>query len=163
MRKIQPPRRRLDAPWSVSQDEPLRFGLMDGFCLTDADLQMPPYPWQFVQNEIIHPAREVKYNRYTNIFVLSYVPILPASTTATVYCGQTAIQTFVADEFGGLNLTKIGTPDIFVENGNLSILTGQLELHWNNHPGHNYVVVSYEYEYANSMVIHEQSAKTRFA
>lgn len=154
-KRILPPSRKLDSPWAVSQDVQMgRFGLLDYMC--EEDFQMPPYPWQYVQNEILFPVAWANHSYHINLFKVSRIPCALGSVSATIYRGNTAIQTFWIKQSGEIEIKLLvqgegQTPEIYVESLNFINITGSLELKWNGHPGHNHVVISYEYEYCNSV------------
>ena len=151
--RVPLPARKLDSPWAVSQDVQMgRFGLLEYMC--EEDFQMPPYPWQYVQNEILLPVAWSSCGRngcHVNLFKILRPPTLPGSISATIYRENTAVQWFHIRESGVIEITAIGTPEIFVQFLNFINLTGYLELRWNGDPGHNHVVISYEYEYSSSV------------
>jgi hypothetical protein len=160
------PRRKIDAPWAISQDISVRMddaswlqALADG----EIDFQMPPYPWQYIQNEVLYPIAWSDCGRngyHINIFKVSHIPAFPGSVSATIYREDTAIQCFFIRESGAVEFTPIGKPEIFVEYLNFINLTGHLELKWNGRPGHNHVVISYEYEYSSSVETRGRDAET---
>ena len=140
------PARPIDAPWAVTQDVHKYGSIFD-----IDDFQMPPYPFQYVQNEILLPVATWHYTHNITFFKIKKLPICPGTTTGTVYYENQPIQSFVTQTFGPASLTKIGNPTIFVKQINFVNLTGHLEMQWEGNPGHNHIVVSYEYEYANSI------------
>jgi len=76
---------------------------------------------------------------------LEHTPVLPGTMTGTVYDGATAVQTFSVSESGTFVFSDIGTPTNKLTAATLNVTTGELSGTWNNAPGANHVVVSYEY------------------
>ena len=101
------------------------------------------YTHQFIQNE----ASSVDTGTdTTSVFApLEHTPILAGTMTGTVYDGTVAVQTFVVAENGVFNFTPIGSPTNYGSGGTLDLVTGEITLTWNNAPGPNHIVVSYEY------------------
>ena len=101
------------------------------------------YTHQFIQNE----ASSVDTGTdTTSVFApLEHTPILAGTMTGTVYDGTVAVQTFVVAENGVFNFTAIGSPTNYGSGGTLDLVTGEITLTWNNAPGTNNIVVSYEY------------------
>jgi len=106
----------------------------------DANLSVY-YSHQFVENETQADAG----GDTTSSHVVEHTPVLAGTVTGTVYDGSTAVQTFVVSESGSFTFTDIGTPTNKATGGSLDLTTGELSLTWNNDPGANSVVVSYEY------------------
>lgn len=106
----------------------------------DANLSVY-YSHQFVENETQGDAG----GDTTSVHVVEHTPVLAGTVTGTVYDGSTAVQTFVVSESGSFTFTDIGTPTNKATGGTLDLTTGEIELTWNNDPGDNSVVVSYEY------------------
>jgi hypothetical protein len=106
----------------------------------DANLSVY-YSHQFVENETQADAG----GDTTSSHVVEHTPVLAGTVTGTVYDGSTAVQTFVVSESGSFTFSDVGTPTNKATGGSLDLTTGELELTWNNDPGANSVVVSYEY------------------
>lgn len=151
--KIPQPIRSLDASWSVSKDESEKSLFeLEGF-------QMPPYPWQFVQNEMLLPVSSWNMNPFLNLFKVKINPIAINSLTGTIYVENKPIQVFIANEktidinpitdYSSGKVYEIG--ETFVEKINIIHMLGNLEFTWNKFPGHNHIVVNYEYEHCNSI------------
>lgn len=99
------------------------------------------YSHQFVQNETQQDAG----GDTTSVVNLEHTPVLAGTMTGTVYDGSTAVQTFAVAQDGTFTFSDIGTPVNKATGGSLDVTTGEVELNWNNDPGANKVVVSYEY------------------
>lgn len=106
------------------------------------------YTWQYVQNEKIDSRGTERFNRYR----LEHTPVGSGTLTGTVYRGDEPIQVFVMTSNGiFLEMTdpkytsSLKSSEIKVTNGNLNLMSGVLDLEWNQEPGVNQVVVSYEY------------------
>lgn len=106
----------------------------------DANLSVY-YSHQFVENETQADAG----GDTSSSHVVEHTPVLAGTVTGTVYDGSTAVQTFVVSESGSFTFTDIGTPVNKATGGTLNLTTGEVALTWNNDPGANSVVVSYEY------------------
>lgn len=106
----------------------------------DANLSVY-YSHQFVENETQADAG----GDTSSSHVVEHTPVLAGTVTGTVYDGATAVQTFVVSEGGSFTFTDIGTPANKATGGTLNLTTGEIGLTWNNDPGANSVVVSYEY------------------
>ena len=106
----------------------------------DANLSVY-YSHQFVENETQNDAGGDTSSSYT----VEHTPVLAGTVTGTVYDGSTAVQTFVVSESGSFTFTDVGTPANKATGGSLNLTTGVVSLTWNNDPGANSVVVSYEY------------------
>ena len=106
----------------------------------DANLSVY-YSHQFVENETQNDAGGDTSSSYT----VEHTPVLAGTVTGTVYDGSVAVQTFVVSESGSFTFTDVGTPANKATGGSLNLTTGVVSLTWNNNPGANSVVVSYEY------------------
>jgi len=106
----------------------------------DANLSVY-YSHQFIENE----SSAVDVSGTSSTFVLEHTPVLAGTVTGTVYDGVVAVQTFVVSESGTFSFHDVGTPTNKATAGSLNLTTGELALTWNNDPGENRVVVSYEY------------------
>jgi len=108
------------------------------------------YSHQFIQNEkTSHDKGECFESVYQN---LEHNPIVKGSLTGTIYRCNKAIKTFAVDNMGGFTFndwlhrfTKISSP-IYPTGGFIDLHHGEIRLTWNDLPGDNYLVVSYEYE-----------------
>lgn len=101
------------------------------------------YTHQFVQNET---SSTDAGGDVTSVYApLEHTPILAGTMTGTVYDGAVAVQTFVVASDGAFTFTDIGSPTDKATAGSLDLVTGEMTLTWNNAPGDNHVVVSYEY------------------
>lgn len=101
------------------------------------------YSHQFVQNETTSTDAG---GDVTSVYApLEHTPVLPGTMTGTIYDGAVAVQTFVVAAAGTFTFTDIGTPTNKCTGGTLDVVTGELTLTWNNAPGDNHVVTSYEY------------------
>lgn len=100
------------------------------------------YSHQFVQNE----ASSVDAGAdTTSVFSpLEHTPILAGTVTGTIYKGPTAVQTFSVSSGGAFSFTPIGSPADFVQAGSVDVTSGEITLTWNNAPGTNSLVLSYE-------------------
>lgn len=101
------------------------------------------YTHQFVQNET--SSTDAGGDTSSVYAPFEHTPILAGTMTGTVYDGSTAVQTFVVAESGTFTFTDIGTPAAKATAGTLDLVTGEMTLTWDNDPGENHVVVSYEY------------------
>jgi hypothetical protein len=99
------------------------------------------YSHQFVQNETQVNAG----GSTTTVVTLEKVPVISGTVTGVVYDGDVAVNNIVVGQNGTVTVTNIGSPVNKVTNGTLNLTTGVLTLTWNNDPGENKVVVSYEY------------------
>jgi hypothetical protein len=98
------------------------------------------YSHQFVQNETHLDAGGT-----TTAVTLEHVPVLAGTVTGVVYDGDVAVNNLVVGGNGVVTVTDVGTPTNKVTSGTINLTTGALSLTWNNDPGANKVVVSYEY------------------
>ena len=98
------------------------------------------YSHQFVQNE-----SHADTGGTTTAFTVEHVPVIAGTMTGTVYAGATVVNTFVVAAGGTMSVTQVGSPSNKVTSGTLDPSTGAVSLTWNNDPGANTVVVSYEY------------------
>jgi hypothetical protein len=106
----------------------------------DANLSVY-YSHQFVENE----SSSVDVGGTTTSHTLEHTPVLAGTVTGTVYDGDVAVQTFVVSESGSFTFSDIGTPAAKVTSATLNLTTGEMVFNWDNDPGANHVVVSYEY------------------
>jgi hypothetical protein len=101
------------------------------------------YTHQFVQNET---SSTDAGDDVTSVFApLEHTPVLAGTMTGTVYDAAVAVQTFVVAEDGTFTFTDIGSPAAKGTSGTLDVVTGEMTLTWDNAPGANHIVVSYEY------------------
>ena len=135
--------RRIDAPWSVSQDENENERLSETYPSED-------YPWAFHQNETTWRDEGKKT---TSSFYLAHTPVVPGTTIGTIYLGQSRVehQIFVIatnGEFKPTTLNGVGKPNLNISprctNGILNHVIGELVLVWDVPPGPHHVVFSYE-------------------
>lgn len=101
------------------------------------------YTHQFIQNET--SSTDVGGDTNSVYAPLEHTPVLAGTMTGTVYDGSTAVQTFVVAESGTFTFTDIGSPTNKATGGTLDLVTGEMTLTWNNDPGANHIVTSYEY------------------
>ncbi len=101
------------------------------------------YTHQFVQNET--SSTDAGGDTNSVYAPLEHTPVLAGTLTGTVYDGSTAVQTFVVSEAGTFTFTDIGSPTNKGTAGTLDTVTGEVSLTWNNDPGANHIVASYEY------------------
>lgn len=76
-------------------------------------------------------------------FFLPRTPIEYATVTGTIFDGAVAVQSFIIDDEGALQLTDLTEASTLVTSGTLDVKTGILLLTWNNNPGANSVQISY--------------------
>ena len=101
------------------------------------------YTSQFVQNE---STTIDAGSSTTSVYApLEHTPIFPGTVTGVVYVGSTPVQTFIVSAGGSFTFTPIGSPSYYATSGSLLNNTGELTLNWNDTPGTNKVVISYEY------------------
>ena len=98
------------------------------------------YSHQFVQNETHLDAGGT-----TTAVTLEHKPVLAGTLTGVVYDGDVAVNNIVVGGNGVVTVTEVGSPTNKVTSGTINLTTGDLSLTWNNDPGANKVVVSYEY------------------
>lgn len=101
------------------------------------------YTHQFIQNEqtqIRSGARE------KSRFKLAHLPVLAGSVTATVYRKDEAIQTLQINSEGVYEFNSLKNSNVKAVSGKFSPNNGAIEISWNEPPGENYLLVSYEYE-----------------
>ena len=98
------------------------------------------YSHQFVQNESHADAGGA-----TSAFTVEHIPVIAGTMTGTVYDGNVVCNTFVVSAGGTMAVVDVGTPTDKVTSGTLDPSTGEVSLTWNNDPGANTIVVSYEY------------------
>jgi hypothetical protein len=101
------------------------------------------YSHQFVENET--SSTDPGGDTSAAYKPLEHTPILGGTVTGTVYDGATAVQTYSVASDGTFTFTAIGSPTNSASAGSLNLNTGELVLTWNNDPGANHVVTSYEY------------------
>ena len=101
------------------------------------------YTHQFVQNEVT--STDPGTTTSATYLPLQHTPIFAGTVTGTIYDGTTAVQTFILSSGGSFTFTNIGAPSTYVSAGTLNLNTGELAFTWNNAPGANNVVISYEY------------------
>lgn len=103
------------------------------------------YSSQFVNNETVPThvgGAELTY-RYAP---LEHTPVIAGTVTGTLYDGSRAVQSFVIDQNGNDTLTTIDDTDgCLATNMTLDTDTGEIVVTWDNNPGANHAVVSYEY------------------
>ena len=100
------------------------------------------YSHQFVQNET---SSTDAGGDTTSVFSpLEHTPILAGTVTGTIYKGATAVQTFSVSSGGAFSFTAIGNPTDFVQAVTVNVTSGEITLTWNNAPGANNLVLSYE-------------------
>jgi hypothetical protein len=101
------------------------------------------YSSQFIQNETSNTnagaGTAVTFNP------VEHTPVLAGTITGSVYVGSIAVQTFVVSAGGTFTFTDIGTPANKAVAGSINLTTGEISLTYNNAPGNNHIVLSYEY------------------
>lgn len=104
------------------------------------------YAHQFVQNETL---KAINADLGTvHHYHFAKTPILAGTTTAIVYVGDTAVQTFCVSSSGKFTFTNIGEPLTYATEGSLNLETGELELRMSHYPSELVsVVASYEYDH----------------
>lgn len=100
------------------------------------------YSHQFVQNE--RSSIDAGADTTSVFSPLEHTPILAGTVTGTIYKGATAVQTFSVSSGGAFSFTPIGNPTDFVQAGSVDVTSGEITLTWNNAPGTNNIVLSYE-------------------
>ena len=100
------------------------------------------YSHQFVQNE--RSSIDAGADTTSVFSPLEHTPILAGTVTGTIYKGATAVQTFSVSSGGAFSFTAIGSPADFVQAGSVDVTSGEITLTWNNAPGTNNLVLSYE-------------------
>ena len=100
------------------------------------------YSHQFVQNE--RTSTDAGADTTSVFSPLEHTPILAGTVTGTIYKGATAVQTFSVSSGGAFSFTAIGNPTDFVQAGTVNVTSGEITLTWNNAPGTNNLVLSYE-------------------
>ena len=100
------------------------------------------YSHQFVQNE--RTSTDAGADTTSVFSPLEHTPILAGTVTGTIYKGATAVQTFSVSSGGAFTFTAIGNPTDFVQAGTVNVTSGEITLTWNNAPGTNNLVLSYE-------------------
>ena len=101
------------------------------------------YSHQFIENET--SSTDDGADLLSVFSPLEHTPVLAGTITGTVFDGATAVQNFVVDESGSFTFTSIGAPVNFVTSATIDLTTGLITMTWNNAPGDNNIVVSYEY------------------
>ena len=101
------------------------------------------YSHQFIQNESTNT--DIGDDTVSVFAPLEHTPVIAGTITGTVYDGNVAVQTFVVSENGTFTFTDLGTPVNKATAGSVNVTTGALTFTWNNAPGDNHVVLSYEY------------------
>jgi len=101
------------------------------------------YTHQFVNNET--SSTDDGADTSSNYRPLEKTPVLAGTVTGNVYAGSTLVQTFVVSSAGTFTFTDVGSPTNKATAGTLNLTTGEMVLTWNNAPGANHVVVSYEH------------------
>lgn len=102
------------------------------------------YTHQFVQNEASSTDDGADT---TSVYApLEHTPVLAGTITGTVYDGAVAVATFVVDQSGNFTVTDLaaGTGAVATD-GTINLATGEVTLTWDNAPGANHAVISYEY------------------
>lgn len=97
---------------------------------------------QFVQNET---TWDIVIDKKT-IHQLTHTPVIPGTTTGTIYHGNDGIQTFVINSDRKFTFANIGKPEVKVVSGSIKECIGEITFEWNNAPEECHLVVSYEYE-----------------
>lgn len=104
------------------------------------------YSSSFIQNETSSTDDGGDVNAVYS--PLEHTPVLPGTLTGYVYDGTTAVQSFTTTEAGVFQFTDIGSPTNKADSGGtntINLTTGEVKLTWNNAPGENHLVVSYDY------------------
>lgn len=102
------------------------------------------YAPEFIENETTETEDG---EEETQIYSpLEHAPIVAGTITGTVYRGDLAVQTFVISEAGNFAFTAIGTPEVLAIGGRVNLASGEIAIEWNEVPGPNHLVVSYEYD-----------------
>jgi hypothetical protein len=101
------------------------------------------YSHQFVENET--SSTDDGGDLLSVYSPLEHTPVLAGTITGTVFQGATAVQNFVVDEAGSFTFTSIGTPVDFVTSATIDLTSGLITMTWNNAPGANNILISYEY------------------
>lgn len=101
------------------------------------------YSSQFVQNET--SSTDNGADTAASYDPLEHTPVLAGTLIGTIYDGTTAVQTFVVSAAGNFTFSDIGSPTNKVTAGTLNLTTGEVDFTWNNAPGDNSFVASYEY------------------
>lgn len=101
------------------------------------------YSSQFVENEstTTDPGGDI-----TSVYgPLEHTPILAGTIVGTIYDGDLAVQTLSVNQSGVFTFTDIGAPVNKVTAASINLTTGEISFTWNNAPGENHAVISYEY------------------
>lgn len=101
------------------------------------------YSSQFIQNET--SSTEAGAGTSVTFNPVEHTPVLAGTITGSVYVGSTAVQTFVVSAGGTFTFTDIGAPANKAVAGSINLATGEITLTYNNAPGSNHIVLSYEY------------------
>ena len=104
------------------------------------------YSSQFVSNEATNTnPGSTTLSAYAP---LEHTPVLGGTVTGTVYDGAVAIQTFTVNQAGTFQFQDLVsglTTKAIASGSSLNNTTGELVVAWNNAPGANNCVLSYEY------------------
>lgn len=101
------------------------------------------YSHQFIENET--SSTDDGADLLSVFAPMEHTPVLAGTITGTVFEGATAVQTFVVDESSSFTFTDIGTPANKVVSATIDLTQGLMTMTWNNAPGNNNLVMSYEY------------------
>ena len=103
------------------------------------------YPHQFVQNEVLTPVFERE--KCENL-TLQHTPVLPGTTTGTVYLKNKPIQVFVISSKGDVTFQadhRLSPSKVKVISIKQNVHTGEMYFVWNEKPDNHQYVISYEY------------------
>lgn len=102
------------------------------------------YSSQFIENETTTTdAGVIVTSTYAP---LEHTPVLAGTVTGTVFDGSTAIQTFTVSASGTYTFTDLSSGlSTKATSGTINLTTGEITVTWNNAPGENHLVLSYEY------------------
>jgi len=101
------------------------------------------YSHQFIENET--SSTDDGADLLSVFAPMEHTPVLAGTITGTVFVGAVAVQTFVVDESTSFTFTDIGTPVNKVVSATIDLTNGLMTMTWNNAPGDNNLVMSYEY------------------
>lgn len=101
------------------------------------------YSHQFVQNETLN--LKLQEGTQTVYEAICRTPILSGTTTGTVYSGSYATHTFVINSEGNFTFSPVGCPQVSPVKGHIDLMSGVINLLWNEVPASSTLVVSYEY------------------
>lgn len=101
------------------------------------------YSSQFTQNEVSTTDPGVVV--LASYGPLEHTPVIAGTVVGTIYDGATAVQTFQVSAANAFTFTAIGAPVNSVTAGTINNVTGEITFTWNNAPGPNHFVASYEY------------------